>query len=53
MNAVFKLRDRLAHLDRTLKDVSRVISIEGFARPSLTSSTSKKLETTIWTKEDS
>ncbi|EKM48339.1 uncharacterized protein PHACADRAFT_202943 [Phanerochaete carnosa HHB-10118-sp] len=32
INAVFKLRDRLAHLDRTLKDVSRVISIEEWNR---------------------
>ncbi|EKM48640.1 uncharacterized protein PHACADRAFT_202573, partial [Phanerochaete carnosa HHB-10118-sp] len=32
INAVFKLRDRLAHLDRTLKDVSRVISVEEWNR---------------------
>ncbi|EKM51160.1 uncharacterized protein PHACADRAFT_199995 [Phanerochaete carnosa HHB-10118-sp] len=32
INAVFKLRDRLAHLDCTLKDVSSVISIEEWNR---------------------
>ncbi|EKM54643.1 uncharacterized protein PHACADRAFT_197073 [Phanerochaete carnosa HHB-10118-sp] len=32
ISAVFKLRDRLAHFDRTLKDVSRVISIEEWNR---------------------
>ncbi|EKM49403.1 uncharacterized protein PHACADRAFT_201664 [Phanerochaete carnosa HHB-10118-sp] len=32
ISAAFKLRDRLAHLDRTLKDVSRVISIEEWNR---------------------
>ncbi|EKM60292.1 uncharacterized protein PHACADRAFT_189427 [Phanerochaete carnosa HHB-10118-sp] len=32
INAVFKLRDLLAHLDCTLKDVSRVISIEEWNR---------------------